>query len=204
MSDIAADTRSAQLDHRSTFLGLDANRICRWDQRTAEGVVADLTYKAGKDYSGRPHFTCMATSGEGFVAVGSRDGQIRLYGSKKAMEDYGFGRAMTSVPGLGLPITAIDVSFDGRYIVGTTDKYLVVVSATFRDAKGAEANGFTSRMGAKAPAPRLLKLSPEDRLRAVCPRGYSNALRCCRSKQPITQDVSCRETHLTISQQFLY
>ena len=204
MSDIAADTRSAQLDHRSTFLGLDANRICRWDQRTAEGVVADLTYKAGKDYSGRPHFTCMATSGDGFVAVGSRDGQIRLYGSKKAMEDYGFGRAMTAVPGLGLPITAIDVSFDGRYIVGTTDKYLVVVSATFRDAKGAEANGFTSRMGAKAPAPRLLKLSPEDRLRAVCPRGYSNALRCCQSKQPIMQDVNCGESHLTISHRFVF
>ena len=78
MSDIAADNRTAQLDHRSTFLGLDANRICRWDQRTAEGVVADLTYTHGKDYSARTNFTCMATSGDGYVAVGSKDGKICL------------------------------------------------------------------------------------------------------------------------------
>lgn len=167
MSDIAPDTRAAQLDHRSTFLGLDSNRICRWDQRTAEGVVADLTYTHGKDYASRTNFTCMATSGDGYVAVGSKDGKVRLFGSKKAMEDYGFSRAVTAVPGLGLPITAIDVSYDAKYVVATTNKYLIVVSTSFKDAKGTETNGFVSRMGAQTPAPRLLKLKPEDRIRAV-------------------------------------
>lgn len=47
MKDICNDTSNAQLDHRSTFMGLDSNRLCRWDQRTAEGVVQDLTYNTG-------------------------------------------------------------------------------------------------------------------------------------------------------------
>jgi hypothetical protein len=109
----------------------------------------------------------MATSGDGYVAVGSKDGKIRLYGSKKAMEDYGFSRAATAVPGLGAPITSIDVSFDAKYVVATTDKYLIVVSTVFKDAKGSDTNGFVSRMGANTPAPRLLKLKTEDRIRVV-------------------------------------
>jgi hypothetical protein len=152
---------------------------CRWDQRTAEGVVADLTYTHGKDYAAKTNFTCMATSGDGFVAVGSKDGKIRLFGSKKAMEDYGFSRAATAVPGLGLPITAIDVSFDARYVIATTDKYLIVVSTVFKDNKGAETNGFVSRMGAQTPPPKLLKLRPEDRIRAVCPSVLLSLSRVC-------------------------
>ena len=36
----------------------------------------------GKDYARGTNFTCMATSGDGFVVVGSTDGRIRLYNSK--------------------------------------------------------------------------------------------------------------------------
>ena len=36
----------------------------------------------GKDYARGTNFTCMATSGDGFVVVGSSDGRIRLYNSK--------------------------------------------------------------------------------------------------------------------------
>lgn len=168
MTDICTEAKDAQLDHRATFLGLDANRLCRWDQRTAEGVVADLTYKAGKDYSRGTNFTCMATSGDGYVAVGSKDGRVRLYGSKKGMADFEFKQAVTSVPGLGLAITAIDVTFDGRYVVATTDKYLLVLQTTFKDSKGNDTNGFVSRMGSDGPPPKLLRLSPEDRMLVVC------------------------------------
>ena len=170
MADIAPDTKAAQLDNRSTFLGLDANRLARWDQRTAQGVVQDFTldYKAGKDYSRGTNFTCMATSGDGYVAVGSRDGRVRLYGSKKSMESFEFKQASTSVPGLGLPITAIDVSFDARYVVATTDKYLIVLQTSYKDAKsGRDTNGFVARAGSQTPPPKLLRLSPEDRAKAV-------------------------------------
>ncbi len=32
-ADIATDTKASQLEDGSTFLGLDANRLCRWDMR---------------------------------------------------------------------------------------------------------------------------------------------------------------------------
>lgn len=126
--------------------------------------------RAGKDYSRGTNFTCMATSGDGYVAVGSSDGRVRLYGSRKGMENYEFKQAVTSVPGLGMPITSIDVSFDSRYIVATTDKFLMIIQTFFKDAKGGDTNGFVSKMGSRVPPPRLLKLTPEDRVRMV---------RCC-------------------------
>jgi hypothetical protein len=179
MADISTDSKDAQLDHRSTFLGLDSNRLCRWDQRTAEGVVEELslTYKAGKDYARGTNFTCMATSGDGYVAVGAQNGRIRLFGSKQSMESYEFKQAATSVPGLGLAITAIDVTYDSRYVVATTDKYLIVLQTVFKDAKGADTNGFVSRMGSKTPPPKLLRLTPEDRVRAVRPCVFLHAPR---------------------------
>jgi hypothetical protein len=42
-------------------------------------------------------------------------------------------QAKTSIPGLGKPITAVDVTYDGRWILATTDDYLMVVKASFDD-----------------------------------------------------------------------
>lgn len=47
-------------------------------------------------------------------------------------------QAKTSIPGLGKPITAVDVTFDGRWILATTDDYLMVVKASFNDDGGWE------------------------------------------------------------------
>jgi len=58
----------AQLDERDTFLGVGTNRLVRWDQRTAGGVVQEMSsptvsYAGGKDYARNTNFNCMATSG---------------------------------------------------------------------------------------------------------------------------------------------
>lgn len=39
MDEITHESRDAQLDDRSTFLGLAKNRLCKWDLRDARGVV---------------------------------------------------------------------------------------------------------------------------------------------------------------------
>ena len=62
----------AQLDDRDTFLGVGTNRLVRWDQRAAQGVVQDMSsptvsYAGGKDYARGTNFSCMATSGEAAV-----------------------------------------------------------------------------------------------------------------------------------------
>ena len=179
MDDLANETRAAQLDGRSTFLGLASNRLVRWDLRDARGAVAEAdlggagspgasslaspavaTYAGGKDYARGARFTCMATSGDGCVAVGSADGQVRLYSERTLT------RAATSIPGLGAPVTAIDVTFDGGWVLATTDKYLMLLKTSYTDAKtGSATDGFHSRMGSSAPAPRLLRLRPEDAAR---------------------------------------
>lgn len=208
-ADIATESKSAQLGDSSVFLGLDSNRLCKWDVRDRRGVVqtvessvtpglgggrmrtrrgpiggggdgddeeaADgglfgaaastpvVAYQGGKDYARGTNFTCMATSGDGYVVVGARDGRLRLYASSTLTQ------ARTSIPGLGKPITAVDVTYDGRWILATTDDYLMVVKAAFGGKTGPdgeeepEKSAFVERGGGgKLAMPRLLRLKPED------------------------------------------
>ena len=66
-------------------------------------------------------------AGEGCIAVGSQDGQVRMYNDKNVGTI-----AKTAIPGLGLPITAIDATYDGKWVLATTDRYLMVVNASFK------------------------------------------------------------------------
>ena len=167
MSDVVADTKSSQTETgRHTFLGLDDNRLVRWDARVAGGVAQTLAsptlgYRDGHDFARGTKFRCMATTGDGCIAVGSEDGKIRLYG------DSSMRQAKTSFPGLGSPITHIDVTYDGKWILATTSTCLVLLHTVIKDPKtGDLTNGFKTKAGERIAAPRLLKLKPEDAARA--------------------------------------
>ncbi len=54
-----------------------------------------------------------------------QDGKVRMYSTKTLQ------RANTSVPGLGAPITAIDVTYDGKWVLATTSTYLMVIKVRF-------------------------------------------------------------------------
>ncbi|XP_020083195.1 protein CYPRO4-like [Ananas comosus] len=166
MRDITNDSKGSQLDpSESTFLGLDDNRLCRWDMRDRSGMVQNIAssnespvlhWTQGHQFSRGTNFQCFASTGDGSVVVGSIDGKIRLY-SKNSMR-----MAKTAFPGLGSPITNVDVTFDGKWILGTTDTYLILICSIFKDKDGKEKTGFSGRMGNKIAAPRLLKLTPLD------------------------------------------
>lgn len=162
MRDITNDSKGAQLDAaESTFMGLDDNRLCRWDMRDRHGIVQQsdstvLNWADGHQFGRGTNFQCFATTGDGCVVIGSSDGKIRLYG-KTSMRV-----AKTAFPGLGSPITHVDVTYDGKWILGTTDTYLILISTVFTDKDGKTKTGFSGRMGYKIPAPRLLKLTPVD------------------------------------------
>lgn len=165
MRDITNDTKGAQLDpSESTFLGLDDNRLCQWDMRDRRGIVQNiasadspvLNWTQGHQFSRGTNFQCFATTGDGSIVVGSLDGKIRLY-SKTSMR-----QAKTAFPGLGSPITHVDVTYDGKWVLGTTDTYLILICTLFTDKDGRTKTGFSGRMGNKIPAPRLLKLTPLD------------------------------------------
>ncbi|KAF0931118.1 hypothetical protein E2562_002477 [Oryza meyeriana var. granulata] len=170
MRDIANDSKGAQLEPSgSTFLGLDDNRLCRWDMRDARGRVQTigcssespvLQWSQGHQFSRGTNFQCFASTGDGSIVVGSVDGKIRLY-SKSSMR-----MAKTAFPGLGSPITHVDVTYDGKWILGTTDTYLILICTIFKDKDGKEKTGFSGRIGNRIAAPRLLKLSPLDSILA--------------------------------------
>ncbi|KDP42293.1 hypothetical protein JCGZ_01617 [Jatropha curcas] len=163
MRDITNDTKGSQLDpSESTFLGLDDNRLCQWDMREKRGLVQSigdspvLNWSQGHQFSRGTNFQCFASTGDGSIVVGSLDGKIRLY-SKTSIR-----QAKTAFPGLGSPITHVDVTYDGKWILGTTDTYLILICTLFTDKDGKTKTGFSGRMGNKIPAPRLLKLIPLD------------------------------------------
>lgn len=166
MRDITNDSKGAQLDpSESTFLGLDDNRLCRWDMRDRRGIVQNLAsatespvlqWTQGHQFSRGTNFQCFASTGDGAIVVGSLDGKIRLY-SNSSMR-----MAKTAFPGLGSPITHVDVTYDGKWILGTTDRYLILICTIFIDKDGKEKTGFSGRMGNRIAAPRLLKLNPLD------------------------------------------
>ncbi|GAB4829509.1 Protein cypro4 [Ancistrocladus abbreviatus] len=165
MRDITNDSKGAQLDPSgSTFLGLDDNRLCRWDMRDRNGIVQNLAtagtpvlnWTQGHQFSRGTNFQCFATTGDGSIVVGSLDGKIRLYSTNSMRQ------AKTAFPGLGSPITHVDVTYDGKWILGTTDTYLILICTLFVDKDGKAKTGFQGRMGNKISAPRLLKLTPLD------------------------------------------
>ncbi|KAJ8763503.1 hypothetical protein K2173_002386 [Erythroxylum novogranatense] len=170
MRDITSDAKGSQLDpSESTFLGLDDNRLCQWDMRDKRGIVQNiakggdspvLNWAQGHQFSRGTNFQCFATSGDGSIVVGSLDGKIRLY-SRTSMR-----QAKTAFPGLGSPITHVDVTYDGKWVLGTADTYLILICTLFTDKDGKTKTGFGGRMGNKIPAPRLLKLTPVDSHRA--------------------------------------
>ncbi|CAL1410784.1 unnamed protein product [Linum trigynum] len=178
MRDIVNDSKGAQLDPSgSTFLGLDDNRLCRWDMRDRHGIVQDLVtssapvlnWAQGHQFTRGTNFRCFASTGDGSIVVGSLDGKIRLYSSSSMRQ------AKTAFPGLGSPITHVDVTYDGKWILGTTDTYLILICTLFTDKDGKTKTGFSGRMGNRIAAPRLLKLTPLDAHSAGATNRFRNA-----------------------------
>ena len=105
-----------------------------------------------KQYKTNPNFNCITSTVTGETAIGSNNGEIRLYDdlSKKAK---------TLLSTYGDPIRAIDVCKDGSYILATCDKYLMVIN-TLNDKD--DSNGFVKPLGKSKHGPKTLKLSPQD------------------------------------------
>ena len=59
-------------------------------------------------------------------------------------------------------MTCVYVMYDGKWVLGTTNTYPILVSTIFINKDGKTKIGFTSRMGNKIVAPMNLKLSHMD------------------------------------------
>ncbi|EHK23472.1 uncharacterized protein TRIVIDRAFT_79870 [Trichoderma virens Gv29-8] len=146
------ENKFAQMTGEQTFLGISHNAVFRIDPRQAGNKIVDSELK---QYVSKNDFSSVATTEKGYIAVASNKGDIRLF------DRLGI-RAKTQLPALGDPITGMDVSADGRWILGTTKNYILLVDAQQHGGKNEGKLGFEKPFAADSkPRPRRLALSPE-------------------------------------------
>ncbi|KAK2939362.1 Vacuolar import/degradation Vid27, C-terminal [Fusarium oxysporum f. sp. vasinfectum] len=148
----APENKFAQMTSEQTFLGVSNNALYRVDPRLSGNKLVDADMK---QYASKNDFSALATTEKGYIAVASNKGDIRLF------DRLGI-RAKTQLPALGDPITGIDVSADGRWILGTTKNYILLVDAQQKSGKNEGKLGFEKPFAANdKPHPRRLALTPE-------------------------------------------
>lgn len=134
-----------------TVLGLSNNSLYRIDPRlSGNKLVAEEL----KQYATKNDFSAAATTEQGYIAVASEKGDIRMF------DRLGIN-AKTHVPALGDPIIGLDVSADGRWILATTRTYLLLIDALQREGRYEGKLGFERSFAKNSkPQPRRLTLKP--------------------------------------------
>lgn len=145
----------AQLTDEQTFTGISANGMFRVDPRLAGNKFVKESLKLYKTKNNK--FLTFTTTEAGYLAVGSENGDIRLY-------DKLGGNAKSKLPSLGDPVIGVDTSKDGRWILVTCTNYLLLVDAMVgKGQKNADSLGYLKYFDQdKKPVPRRLALKPED------------------------------------------
>jgi len=166
LSTILPESKYAQSTPQKTLLGLNNSGFFLIDPRVSgkSKIVRSRCFQYSAGANSR--FNCGVTTDQGDLAVGSKNGDIKLFNAKSLQGDafthhsasYGglskAPRAKTRLPGFGDPILAIDVTADGKWILATCKTYLLVIPTSTSDGR----SGFTKAMGKEKPFPRRLQL----------------------------------------------
>jgi hypothetical protein len=108
-----------------------------------------------KQYTSKNKFSGVTTTGSGKLAVASEKGEIRLFDSVGK-------NAKTALPSIGDPILGIDVTTNGRYIVATTETYLIFIDTLIGEGKYQGQLGFDRSFPATSkPKPIRLQLKSQ-------------------------------------------
>jgi hypothetical protein len=147
----APESKFSQMTGEQTFLGLSRNALYRIDPRLAGNKLVDSELK---QYVSKNNFSAAATTEKGYIAVASNKGDIRMF------DRLGIN-AKTHIPALGEPIIGLDVSADGRWVLGTCRTYLLLIDALQKEGKNEGKLGFEKSFGKDSkPQPRRLGLTP--------------------------------------------
>ena len=146
LNNIGPSNKLAARSDEQVFHALSEKTLFTLDPRVGkqEKVAQKL------NYAKNPYMTCMGSTQNGNVAVGTRLGEIKLF------TDVG-KRAKTSLPGLGDPISSIDVTKAGDWVLATCNGYLIITPTVSHGV-----NGFVKSLGAKKRVPHKLELKPRD------------------------------------------
>ncbi|KAF9485299.1 VID27 cytoplasmic protein [Pholiota conissans] len=146
---IAPDNKFAPTTREQTLVGISHNALFRIDPRVSGTKLVDSQYK---QYTSKNKFSGVATTASGKLAVASEKGDIRLFDS--------IGKnAKTALPPLGDPILGVDVTANGRYLVATTETYLIFIDTLIGEGRYAGQLGFDRSFPATSkPRPIRLQL----------------------------------------------
>ncbi|KAI4142130.1 MAG: hypothetical protein LQ341_003300 [Variospora aurantia] len=151
VKNFAPEKKFAQMTGEQTFLGLSHNALYRVDPRLSGNKMVDSDLK---QYTSKNAFSTAATTEKGYIAVASEKGDIRMF------DKLGL-RAKSALPALGDPITGLDVSADGRWILATCRTYILLIDALQKEGKNEGKLGFEKGFAKDSkPQPRRLTLSP--------------------------------------------
>ena len=133
------------------FIGASQNALYRVDPRVSGNKLVDSDLK---QYASKNAFSSLATTEEGYVAVASNKGDIRMFDRLGV-------NAKTHIPALGEPILGLDVSADGRWVLATCRTYLLLIDSLQKDGKNEGKLGFERSFAKDSkPQPRRLALQP--------------------------------------------
>ncbi|KAK7683941.1 hypothetical protein QCA50_012912 [Cerrena zonata] len=148
-------SKLAQLTDEQTLLGTSKNGIFYIDPReSGSKIVNDSTYKQYKTKNNG--FSTIATTVNGYVAIGSDKGDIKLF-------DQVGKNARTALPSLGSEITGLEVSKDGRWLLVTYPTFLTLIDNKIGPGqRNAGSIGFEKYFDLdKKPTPLRLSIRPE-------------------------------------------
>jgi len=144
-------SKYGQKSNDELFYGVNRNSVFLMDPRldTPNKKVSGFSYKK------TPMLTTFATNEAGQVAVGSENGDIRLFSDVAK-------RAKTLFPGFGHGIVGLDCTADGQWLLATTDQYLLLINTSSSDGR----TGFDVSLSNKTKsAPIKLQIKPDDMAR---------------------------------------
>ncbi|KAL2359538.1 hypothetical protein RJZ56_007603 [Blastomyces dermatitidis] len=151
VTSFAPESKFAQMTSNQQFVGISRNALFRIDPRLSGNK---LVQKDLKEYVKNNDFSAAATTEQGYIAVASNKGDIRMF------DKFGV-RAKTHIPALGEPIIGLDVSADGRWVLATCRTYLLLVDSLQKDGKNEGKLGFEKSFAKDSkPQPRRLGLQP--------------------------------------------
>lgn len=142
----------AQTTDEQSILATSDNALFKIDPRLSGTKIVESSIK---NYATKVNFSALASTEKGYITVASQKGEIRLY------DRLGIN-AKTQLPAMGDPITGIDVSSDGKWILATCKTYILLIDATIKTGKNEGQIGFLKSFGKDSkPRPKRLQISPE-------------------------------------------
>ncbi|RIA94491.1 VID27 cytoplasmic protein [Glomus cerebriforme] len=141
----------AQMTGEKMILGLSHNSIYGIDPRLPKFKLVD---NKRRQYVTKNDFISGATDEKGHIAVGTVKGDIKLFDSLGKI-------AKTNLPAMGSAIKGIDVTSDGKWLIATTDQYLLLVNTEIKSDSDGRTGFEKSFAKAEKPKAKKLQLKPQ-------------------------------------------